>query len=150
MEMWEAKMNLALEKEQKYREFDTREYGDEVLNKFNGEIGNEFDFTQVSIFNFINIKKRLNSFRIINYPNLFLKMLGSVSNEYDRSRYLLVTLILANMENVEISVAENANSNNRDYSLEMGKLAPNTQMDQISVKLLKLERHHQVRKYKLI
>lgn len=47
MQLWEAKMTLALDEESQHREFDTRQYGDELLDKFDGQIGTEVDFTQV-------------------------------------------------------------------------------------------------------
>jgi len=45
-------MTLALDEESQHREFDTRQYGDELLDKFDGQIGTEVDFTQVCL-NFI-------------------------------------------------------------------------------------------------
>jgi len=51
------------------------------------------------------------------------------AHSYDLSRYLLVTLILANMQNVEVVVGD------RDGT--------STSTD-LKLKLLKMERHHQV------
>ena len=78
-------------------------------------------------------------------------MLGSVPNEYDRSRYLLVSLILANMGNLEIEVTEKAGTNSMgrqavpDEGADMDASGGGqvSDVDKIRVKLLKLERHHQ-------
>lgn len=123
MQLWEAKMTLALDEESQHREFDTRQYGDELLDKFDGQIGTEVDFTQ---------------------------MLQSIPNEYDRSRYLLVTLILANMGNLEIKVVDDDNIQNgqknggREHLLERETSPVPNVTDHIQLKLLKLERHHQI------
>ena len=83
--------------------------------------------------------------------NFNSKMLGSVPNEYDRSRYLLVSLILANMGNVEIEVTEKAGTNsmgrqavsNEGADMDASGSGQPLDTDKIRLKLLKLERHHQ-------
>jgi two-component sensor histidine kinase len=76
-------------------------------------------------------------------------MLSSVPNEYDRSRYLLVSLILANMGNLEIDVVEKGTDSEErmDEAMDVNTpeiQRPSTSTDQIRLKLLKLERHHRV------
>ena len=83
-------------------------------------------------------------------------MLQSIPNEYDRSRYLLVTLILANMGNLEINVVDDDNIQNgqknggREHLLERETSPVPNVTDHIHLKLLKLERHHQVIFYFLL
>lgn len=50
MQLWEAKMTLALEEESQHREFDTRQYGDELIDKFEEKVGTDIDFTKVYNF----------------------------------------------------------------------------------------------------
>jgi hypothetical protein len=51
IQLWEARMAVALEEEQRHREFNTRVYGDELLEQFGGGVvGTEIDFTQVGPF----------------------------------------------------------------------------------------------------
>uniref|UniRef100_A0A1I8B368 Condensin complex subunit 2 n=1 Tax=Meloidogyne hapla TaxID=6305 RepID=A0A1I8B368_MELHA len=121
MQLWEAKMTLALDEESQHREFDTRQYGDELLDRFDGQIGSEVDFTG---------------------------MLHSIPHDYDRSRYLLVSLILANMGNLEINVVDdeniqNGHKNGGEHLERETSPLPNV-TDHINLKLLKLERHHQI------
>ena len=83
-------------------------------------------------------------------------MLQSIPNDYDRSRYLLVSLILANMGNLEIDVVDtptdinmqneqNGECLDRTLEAEVRETSPLPHVtDHIQLKLLKLERHHQV------
>ncbi|KAL3110183.1 hypothetical protein niasHT_015786 [Heterodera trifolii] len=84
LQKWEMRMTEVLEQEHLHRDFCTGAYGDELLERFGGEIGSELDFT---------------------------KMLSELPNDYDRSRFLLVALILANMGNVHILTEENDSEN---------------------------------------
>lgn len=82
-------------------------------------------------------------------------MLGELPNEYDQSRYLLVSLILANMNNVEIELDDNDHFEEESFVQRGGHEPMETERQQdgsgstgslgrIRLKLLKLERHHQV------
>ena len=44
---WEMKMTIALEEEETHRRFDTKEYGDELLDLFGGKVGSTIDFSEV-------------------------------------------------------------------------------------------------------
>lgn len=78
IQLWEAKMAVVLEEEQKYRNFDTVQYGDELLDRFDNRVGTDIDFNN---------------------------MLDTLPNDYDRSRYLLVSLILANQGKLDIETS---------------------------------------------
>jgi len=74
LQKWEEKMMPILEAQDSHRDFDTRKYSDEILERFSGVIGNEINFSDIV----------------------------SGSPLYELTRYFLVMLIMTNMGNIEI------------------------------------------------
>ncbi|KAI1732982.1 condensin II complex subunit CAP-H2 or CNDH2, c-term domain-containing protein [Ditylenchus destructor] len=100
VQKWEEKITPMLEREQQFREFDTRQYGEELFEQFHDKIGTEIDFKQVM----------------------------ESATEYELSRYLLVSLVLTNMQNVEL--------------IKPHPSEPNSS-SKLKLKLLKSERHYE-------
>ncbi|KAI1726513.1 condensin II complex subunit CAP-H2 or CNDH2, c-term domain-containing protein [Ditylenchus destructor] len=100
VQKWEEKITPMLEREQQFREFDTRHYGEELFEQFHNKIGAEIDFKQVM----------------------------ENATDYELSRYLLVSLVLTNMRNVELIKPDPSESNSSS---------------KLKLKLLKSERHYE-------
>jgi len=77
---WEEKIIPLIEDEQEHREFDINKYSHELIDKFRGDIGNEINLLQI---------------------------VGNAEN-YELSRFLLVSLIMTNTENFDIVTSGNS------------------------------------------